>query len=304
MPTSTRGGIATESLDPNLENEFTKEFATFIERELMPNFGVRAGYVWRGVRNQYARVNLSIPYSAFTVPVSVTDPGPDGAAATTADNGPAIAAFDLAQNFRGLTPVNQTVQLDDSDDDFHNFEITGTKRMSNRWSLLASYGYTKSVENTSGFQGHSFRSNGSVLNPNDLIGTEDGRFVYTPLVGETERNLELAVLGYFILAAGALPAGRPVRPHVLDDGAELRQRALHRRTVGRRDGRTPSSSPTCASKRRTASAAATSRCSSTSTTCSTRTRRRTCSRVRAPRSSVRSASSRRGWRGLGVKLNF
>lgn len=178
-PTSTRGGIATESLDPNLENELTKEFATFIERELMPNFGVRAGYVWRGVRNQYARVNLSIPYSAFTVPVSVTDPGPDGSAATTADNGPAIAAFDLAQNFRGLTPVNQTVQLDDSDDDFHNFEITGTKRMSNRWSLLASYGYTKSVENTSGFQGHSFRSNGSVLNPNDLIGTEDGRFVYS-----------------------------------------------------------------------------------------------------------------------------
>ena len=70
----------TESLDPNLENEYTKEFATFIERELMPNFGVRAGYVWRGVRNQYGRVNLSIPYSAFTVPVSVRDPGPDGRA--------------------------------------------------------------------------------------------------------------------------------------------------------------------------------------------------------------------------------
>ena len=144
----------------------------------MPNFGVRAGYVWRGVRNQYGRVNLSIPYSAFTVPVSVRDPGPDGRAGT-ADDGGTIAAFDLAQEFRGRAPVNQTVNLDDSDDDFHNFEITGTKRMSNRWSLLASYGYTKSIENTNGFQGHSFRSNGSVLNPNDLIGTEDGRFVYS-----------------------------------------------------------------------------------------------------------------------------
>ena len=177
-PTSTRGGLATESLAPNLENEFTKEFATFIERELIPNFGVRAGYVWRGVRNQYGRVNLSIPYSAFTVPVSVRDPGPDGRA-STADDGGTIAAFDLAQDVRGRAPVNQTVQLDDSDDDFHNFEITGTKRMSNRWSLLASYGWTKARENTTGFQGHSFRSNGSVLNPNDLIGTEDGRFVYT-----------------------------------------------------------------------------------------------------------------------------
>jgi hypothetical protein len=178
VPTSTRGGTQTESLDPNLEDTYTKEFATFIERELMPNFGVRAGYVWRGIRQDYGRVNQSIPYSAFTVPVSVRDPGPDGRA-NTADDGATIAAFDLAPEFRGLTPVNQTVNLGDSDDDFHNFEITGTKRMSNRWSLLASYGWTKAYDNTSGFQGHSFRSNGSVLNPNDLIGTEEGRFVYT-----------------------------------------------------------------------------------------------------------------------------
>ena len=77
--TDARGGSATESLDPNLENSYTKEFATFIERELMPNFGVRAGYVWRGERNHYGRYNINRPYSAFTVPVSVPDPGPDGA---------------------------------------------------------------------------------------------------------------------------------------------------------------------------------------------------------------------------------
>jgi len=178
VPTSSRGGVATESLDPDLEDTYTKEFATFIERELMPNFGVRAGYVWRGIRNDYARVNLSLPYSAFTVPVSVRDPGPDGRL-NTADDGSPIAAFDLAPEFRGRAPVNQTVNLPDADDDFHNFEITGTKRMSNRWSLLASYGWLKAYDNTSGFQGHSFRSNGSVLSPNDLIGTKNGRFVYT-----------------------------------------------------------------------------------------------------------------------------
>jgi hypothetical protein len=77
-PTDRRGGVATESLDPNLENQRTDEIATFLERELMPNFGVRAGYVWRGVRNQYQRVNINRPYSAFTVPVSVPDPVPTG----------------------------------------------------------------------------------------------------------------------------------------------------------------------------------------------------------------------------------
>ncbi|HJU41448.1 MAG TPA: carboxypeptidase regulatory-like domain-containing protein [Vicinamibacterales bacterium] len=178
VPTSTRGGAQTESLDPDLQNRYTPEFATFIERELMPNFGVRAGYVWRGVRNDYARINIARPYSAYTVPVSVPDPGPDGRVGT-ADDGTPIAAFDLAQEFRGRTPINETTNVDNSDSDFHTFEITGTKRMSNRWSLLASYGWTKSYLNDNGFQGHTFRSNGLVVSPNDLIGTEDGRFVYT-----------------------------------------------------------------------------------------------------------------------------
>ena len=180
VPTSTRGGALTESLDPNLDNQYTREIATFLEREIMPNFGVRAGYVWRGVRNQYARINIARPYEAFTVPVSVQDPGPDGRRGT-ADDGGTIAAFDLAPEFRGVRPVNQTVNIpaDRSNDDFHTFEVTGTKRMSNRWSLMASYGWTKHFDNTNGFQGHSFRSNGSVLGPNDLIGTENGRFVYT-----------------------------------------------------------------------------------------------------------------------------
>ena len=177
-PTSTRGGVATESLDPNLKNRYTQEFATFVERELMANFGVRAGYVWRGQRNQYGRYNIATPYEAFTVPISVPDPGVDGRVGT-ADDGAAIAAFDLAQNYRGLTPINQTINVDRGDSDYHTFEITGTKRMSNRWSLLASYGYTKSYDQASAIQGNSIRGNGLVVNPNDEIQTDNGRFVYT-----------------------------------------------------------------------------------------------------------------------------
>ena len=178
VPTSTRGGAATESLDPNLKNQYTQEFAAFLERELMPNFGVRAGYVWRGQRNQYGRYNIAQPYDAFTVPVSVPDPGPDGRVGT-ADDGAAIAAFDLAPQFRGLTPINQTINVDRGNSDYHTFEITGTKRMSNRWSLLASYGWTKSYDQTSALQGNSIRGNGLPVNPNDLINTDNGRQVYT-----------------------------------------------------------------------------------------------------------------------------
>jgi len=176
---SSRGGVAQESLDPNLENTRTDEIATFVEHELIPNFGIRGGYVWRGVRNNYARINAAQPYDGFTVPVSVPDPGPDGRVGTSDDGSP-IAALDLAPQYRGLTPVNMTTNTPNGDGDFHTFEITGTKRMSNRWALLASYGYTKSFDNNNMvYLGNTVRQNFLPATPNDEINTTDGRHEYS-----------------------------------------------------------------------------------------------------------------------------
>jgi hypothetical protein len=177
--TDQRGGAQTESLDPNLKDTYTREFATFIERELMANFGVRAGYVYRGQRDQYQRVNLNRPYSAFTVPVAVPDPGPDGRIGS-ADDGTPLQAFDLAQEFRGRPVVNQTANVD-GPADYHTFEITGTKRMSNRWSLLASYGWTKSFDNgLTAIQGNTIRGNALPATPNDIINADEkGRLEFT-----------------------------------------------------------------------------------------------------------------------------
>jgi hypothetical protein len=86
--------------------------------------------------------------------------------------------MDLAQPYRGLTPVNMTTNVPNSDADYHTFEITGTKRMSNRWSLLASYGYTKSFDQGSNYLGNSVRANSLPVTPNDKINTDDGRQVY------------------------------------------------------------------------------------------------------------------------------
>ncbi len=183
---SSRGGVALESLDPNLDNTFTNEVAAFLEHELMPNFGVRVGYVWRGIRDQYARINAALPFDAFSVPVEVPDPGPDGRVGTADDRSP-LAAFDLAPEFRGLTPVNMTTNVPGGDADFHTFEITGTKRMSNSWSLLASYGYTKSFDNgNTAYQGNSVRQNALPATPNDKINTDDGRHDYS------RQNVKLA----------------------------------------------------------------------------------------------------------------
>jgi hypothetical protein len=75
--------------------------------------------------------------------------------------------------------VNRQTNVE-SPADYHTFEITGTKRMSNRWSLLASYGWTKSFDQTSALQGNSIRANGLPQSPNDLINANDkGQLIYT-----------------------------------------------------------------------------------------------------------------------------
>lgn len=175
----SRGGVAAESLDPNLKNSRTDEVAVFLEREVIANFGVRAGYVWRGTRNLYQRVNVNRLGDAFTVPFPVQDPGPDGRLGT-GDDGGIVQAFDLALAARSLPIVNQTRNIDGGNGDFHTFEITGTKRMSNRWSALISYGWTKSFDNgNSAYLGNSVRQNTLPVTPNDFLNTSDGRHEYT-----------------------------------------------------------------------------------------------------------------------------
>lgn len=72
--------------------------------------------------------------------------------------------------------VNQTRNFDDGNGDFHTFEITGDKRMSNRCSALISYGWTKSFDNgNSAYLGNSVRQNTVPVTPSDFINTTDGR---------------------------------------------------------------------------------------------------------------------------------
>ena len=45
---------------------------------MIADLGVRVGFVWKKDNNGWQQVNASRPFSAYNVPVSVVDPGPDG----------------------------------------------------------------------------------------------------------------------------------------------------------------------------------------------------------------------------------
>jgi Carboxypeptidase regulatory-like domain len=185
-----RGGTATETLDPDLNNQYTREWAGWFEHELMSNFGVRTGVIWRGERNHYQRFNQNQPFDGFTTPVTVTDPGPDGVVNTADDKG-TMQLLDLAPQYRGLTAVNVTKNVPNSDSNFLTWEVTATKRHSNRWSLLATFAYTWSHDQNNSFFGQNLRNNQFPVTPNDKINAgTDGRYDFTVWQGKLNATIE------------------------------------------------------------------------------------------------------------------
>ncbi len=185
----TTGGVASTRLDPDLQNTYANEMAAWFERELITDVGFRGGLVWRGVRQEYARINLNMPFEAFTVPVTIVDPGPDGVRGN-ADDGPGIAGFQVAPEYLGRTSLNQTSNIPLGGSNYLTYEFTVTKRPSHGWSAAAAFSLMKNAHNGSEFpEGqapNTVRSNALPLNPNDLINTDNGRYKFTMWTGNVK----------------------------------------------------------------------------------------------------------------------
>jgi hypothetical protein len=138
--------------------------------------------VWNARRRPSGTINISRPLSAYSVPVMVVDPGADGRTGT-ADDGPALTAYNLAPEFAGLAPVNLTTNLPDSTSDYYTWEVTATKRQSARWSLLAGFTHTWSREAALG--------TGNDFTPNALVNTTGGRDRATTWQGKIYATIRL-----------------------------------------------------------------------------------------------------------------
>jgi len=173
-PTSSFGGIGSTQLDPNLKDTRTREFATFLERELFPNFGVHAGFVYRRIDQLSQSDNSNRPVSAFNVPIAVPIPNPNG---TITPGGPTLQAFNLNPINLAL-PVVNLLHNTPGKDDFYNLELSANRRLSHGWSVNASYSYRWNQDNALNYFGQNLRVRQDVANPNDALNTEDGRYVF------------------------------------------------------------------------------------------------------------------------------
>lgn len=168
---SAVGGRAATTLDPDLKNTFVRQVTAYLERELRANFGVRSGIVWNGRHQVRGQINVNRPLAAYTEPVPIRDPGPDGRLGTF-DDGPVLTAYNLAAAALTLPVINITTNLPrEADSDYYTWELTATKREADHWSLLASLAYTWSRE--------SNLTGGSGFSPNAFINTDNGRRKFT-----------------------------------------------------------------------------------------------------------------------------
>jgi carboxypeptidase family protein/TonB-dependent receptor-like protein len=125
----------TTSIDPNFKRPYTDEYSVGVDRELMANFKLSAAYTYRREKNTQASANPDNPYA--TTPTSAVDPGIDGVVGTSDDS--------TYNFFQRISAANRTLITNDPKvvQSYKGLEITLTKRLSNRWQMLAGYTFGK-----------------------------------------------------------------------------------------------------------------------------------------------------------------
>ncbi|MEO7134767.1 MAG: hypothetical protein ABI024_11170, partial [Vicinamibacterales bacterium] len=136
------GGTAVPA--PDLRQPKTTEVTAGFERELMPNIGFRAMYVFKTMADRYTDVEFQRPRSAYSIPLTRRDPGSDGVL-NTADDAGKVTIYDYAAAFRGaaFSRVQRQNATPGRADHFNSFEVSLTKRLAQRWSATGSFWATK-----------------------------------------------------------------------------------------------------------------------------------------------------------------
>jgi Carboxypeptidase regulatory-like domain/TonB dependent receptor len=127
-------------INPTLREPKTWETTVSFEREVAPNLGARVMYIDRVLTDYFSGngPNILRPYSAYSIPITRRDPGPDGILGNADDAGP-VTFYDYTAAYRGASFVATQVTNFPNNDHPRSLEFTMTRRASGRWSAQASY---------------------------------------------------------------------------------------------------------------------------------------------------------------------
>lgn len=135
-PLSATGGI-NSLLNPDLKQNKTQEATVRVERELVPNVALTAGWVYHKVTNLYNNIQPGRPYDQW-VPAVPTTPFLDF-------SGQPITIYTYPASLVGATfnRLRAANAPSDRANTFHSLEVAITKRYSKKWTGTASFWTTK-----------------------------------------------------------------------------------------------------------------------------------------------------------------
>jgi hypothetical protein len=142
---SAVGGV-NELINLNLKQDRIYEYVARVERQVIPNLAVSAGYVRHVVYNLYnsyesttnstsGGVNIARPYSDYTVPVQFTD--------TLTGNPVTVWTYPAGVGGNQYQLQNAPSTRPDT---YNSFDIAVTKKYSNKFNAYVAYWITKNHE--------------------------------------------------------------------------------------------------------------------------------------------------------------
>lgn len=135
-------GSANNLINPDLRQPMTNEVTAGFEREVARNLGFRALYVYKDFKDSVVTANIARPRSAYNIPLTRRDPGPDGVL-NSPDDGGNVTIWDYDPAYRGAAFVANQRLNSPRTDRYQSVEFTVTKRAAGRWFGMGSFWATK-----------------------------------------------------------------------------------------------------------------------------------------------------------------
>lgn len=160
------GAVLNAFMNPDERIPGAEEYSTGFERQLTRDVAVRVSGVYLKNFNVNRNLNPLRPYSAYSIPISRPDPGPDNILNTSDDTGTTLTYWDYPASYRGANFEGVKLVNDDpkNNSTFKTIEFAATKRLADGWQFMGSYSATK--------KNIPF-SEGSALTPNAEINIAD-----------------------------------------------------------------------------------------------------------------------------------
>jgi hypothetical protein len=137
---TARSLAGSVSVDPNMKQPGSSQATIYIERQLTEGVGLRTGFVYYSVNDQTNTYQPNRPASAYTVPFTFVDRGPDNVLGSADDRN--LTFYGIPNALVGNYNTNQVTQNAAQNGKYKTFEISLNKRQSHNYSVGAGFGYT------------------------------------------------------------------------------------------------------------------------------------------------------------------